>query len=117
MFDRCLQNFERDVIRIAIDAKRTLNVKHKRPNITKAEQCVIMRMRELDVGYNIADKNYGTVVYSKDLFKEQCLMHLEDEKRTYWKITDRSKEDILEDVLLEILRIILPFQRQARDGK
>lgn len=114
MFDRCLRNFERDVIRIATDAKRTLNVKHKRPNITKAEQCVIMRMRELDVGYNIADKNYGTVVYSKDLFKEQCLMHLEDEKGTYWKITDRSKEDILEDVLLELRRIILPFKRQGK---
>ena len=86
MFDRCLRNFERDVIRIATDAKRTLSVKHKRPNITKAEQCVIMRMGELDVGYNISDKNYGAVVYLKDLFREQCLMHLEDEKR-----------DILED--------------------
>ena len=73
---------ERDVIRTATDAKRTLNVKHKRPNITKAEQCVITRMREFHVGYNIADKNYGAVVYSKDLFKEQCLMHLEDEKGT-----------------------------------
>ena len=71
-------------------------------------------MRELDVGYNIADKNYGTVVYSKDLFKEQCLLHLEDEKGTYWKITDRSKEDILEDVLLELRRIILTFKRQGK---
>ena len=41
-------------------------------------------------------------------------MHLEDEKGTYWKITDRSKEDILEDVLLELRRIILPFKRQGK---
>ena len=35
-------------------------------------------------------------------------------KGTYWKITDRSKEDILEDVLLELRRIILPFKRQGK---
>ena len=114
MFDCFLRNVDRDVIGIATDVMRTLKVKHKRPNITKAEQCVIMRIGELDVGYNISDKNYGAVIYSKDLFKEQCLIHLEDEKETYWKITDRSKEDILEDVLLELRRIILTFKRQGK---
>jgi hypothetical protein len=41
----------------------------------------------IDVGYNIADKNYGAVVYSKNLFKEQCLLHLEVGKGTYIKST------------------------------
>ena len=36
----------------------------------------------MEVGYIIADKNYGAVVYSKELFKEQCLLHLEDGKGT-----------------------------------
>jgi hypothetical protein len=30
----------------------------------------IRKWQELDVGYNIADKNYDYVVYSKQLFKE-----------------------------------------------
>ena len=65
-------------------------------------------MRELDVGYNIADKNYGPVVYSQKLCKEQCLLHLEDGKGTYWKITDRTKEDILEEVLLQLRCSLMP---------
>ncbi len=43
-------------------------------------------MQEMDVGYNTAGKNYGAVVYSKNLFKEQCLLHLKDGKGTYCKI-------------------------------
>ena len=42
-------------LEFATGAKRTLNIKHKWPNITKAGQCVIMLMEELDVGYNISD--------------------------------------------------------------
>ena len=70
-------------------------------------------MLEFDVGYNTADKNYGPVVYFKELFKEQCLLHLEDEKGTYWKITDRTKEDLLKEVLLQLRCTILPFKRQG----
>ena len=77
-FDRCIRNLERDILSTTTIAKKTLNIIHKWPNITKAEQHAIEKMRELDVGYNIADKNYGRVVYSKKLFKEQCLLHLED---------------------------------------
>ena len=51
-------------------------------------------MREFDVGYNTADKNYGAVVFSKELSKEQCLLHLEDSKGTYCRITNQKKEDI-----------------------
>ncbi len=112
-FERCTRDMEKDIIAAAACARKTLNAKYRWPNITKAEQNVIARMREIDVGYNIADKNYGAVVYSKDLFKEQCLLHLEDGKGTYWKISDRTKEDILEDILLQLRGIILPFKRQG----
>ena len=67
-----------------------------------------MQMRELDVGYNTADKNLGAVVYSKDLFKEQCLLHLEDSKGTYRKIEDQTKEDIL-----KLRLVLLPFKKHG----
>ena len=81
-FERCTRDMEKDIVAAAACARKTLNAKYRWPNITKAEQNVIARMREIDVGYNIADKNYGAVVYSKDLFKEQYLLHLEDGKGT-----------------------------------
>ncbi len=46
----------------------------------------------MNVGYNIADENYGAVVYSKKLFKEQCLLHLEDGKgRTARQLTRQGR--------------------------
>ena len=74
-------------------------------------------MREIDVGYNIADKNYGAVVYSKELFKEQCLLHLEDGKGTYYKIADQTREDILEEILSRLRTILIPFKRQGEGWK
>jgi hypothetical protein len=68
----------------------------------------------MDVGYHTADKNLGSVVYSKDLFKEQCLLHLEDRKGTYCKIVDQTKEDILEDVFLKLRLILVPFKKHGQ---
>ena len=68
-------------------------------------------MRKFDVRYNIADKNYGAVVYSKELSKEQCLLHLEDGKRTYCRITDQTKEDILNEILSKLCMILIPFKK------
>jgi hypothetical protein len=56
---------ERDIVASATNAKKALTARHRWPNVTKAEQSVITRMQEMDVGYNIADKNYGAVAYSK----------------------------------------------------
>ena len=116
-FDRHLRNLERDIVAAATSAKMTLTARHRWPNITKAEQSVIKRMGEIDVGYNIADKNYGAVVYSKDLFKEQCLMHLEDGKGTYYKIVDQTKEDILDEILSKLRSILIPFKAQGEGWK
>ena len=109
-FDRCLSSLEKDILHASKTAKKTLRVKHRWPNITKEEQEVILRMRNMDVGYNLADKNYGAVVYSKEIFRKQCQLHLEDDKGTYWKIVDKSKEDVLDEVFLQLQKILLPFR-------
>jgi len=70
-FDRCIRNFESDVLSTTTLAKKTLSIKYRWPNITEAEQNALEKMLEFDVGYNTADKNYGPVVYFKELFKEQ----------------------------------------------
>ena len=109
-FDRCLSSLEKDILHASKTAKKTLRVKHRWPNITKEEQEVILRMRNMDVGYNLADKNYGAVVYSKEIFRKQCQLHLEDDKGTYWKIVDKSKEAVLDEVFLQLQKILLPFR-------
>jgi hypothetical protein len=74
-------------------------------------------MRELDVGYDNADKNYGAVVSSKELFKEQCLLHLEDGKGTYCLIADKTRRDILEEILSRLKSILIPFKKQGEGWK
>jgi hypothetical protein len=104
---------ERDIVASATNAKKALTARHRWPNVTKAEQSVITRMQEMDVGYNIADKNYGAVAYSKKLFTEQCLLHLEDGKGTYCKTVDQTREDILEEVLSRLRTILIPFKKEG----
>lgn len=113
LFDRCIRSIEKDVIQAATSAKRSLSNKHKWPNISKAEQTVIKKLQDMDIGFNTADKNYGAVVYSKDLFEEQCLLHLEDEKCTYCKIIHQSKDALLEDILIDLRSITLPFKKHG----
>ena len=60
-----MRSMERDIVAAATSAKKSLTARHQWPNITGAEQSIIKWMREFDVGYNIADKNYGAVVYLK----------------------------------------------------
>ena len=98
-------------------AQSMVKPQHRRPNISKGEREVLVKLRELDVGYNIADKNYGAVVYSKDLFKEQCRLHLEDGKGTYYKHVGRSNEDILSDVLIRLQRLLEPFKQLGEGWK
>ena len=74
---------------------------------------MIQRMQEFDVGYDNADKNYGAVVSSKELFKEQCLLHLEDGRGTYWLIAEKTRSDILEEILSRLKSILIPFKKQG----
>jgi hypothetical protein len=114
-FDRRIYTMERDVVAAATNATKTLTARHRWPNVSKAEQSVITRMQERDVGYHTADMNYGAVVHSKNLFKEQCILHLEDGKGTYCKTVDQTKEDILEEVFSRLCMILIPFKKQGME--
>jgi hypothetical protein len=58
-----------------------------------------------NVGFNDSDKNFGPVLYSRDLYLEQCKKHLFDGKGTY-EYTEKPKNFILEDVT-RILKTLL----------
>ena len=116
-FKRCLLQLEDNITEKVKTAQSMVKPQHRRPNISKGEREVLVKLRELDVGYNIADKNYGAVVYSKDLFKEQCRLHLEDGKGTYYKHVGRSNEDILSDVLNRLQRLLEPFKQLGEGWK
>ena len=115
LFRSHLRTMERDILMAATKAKKLVTLRHLWSNISKAEQTVITQMQDLDVGVNFADKNLGVVVYDRDLYREQCLLHLEDDKGTYDKIVDRSKEDILEHVSSELATILFNLKRQSRN--
>ena len=111
LFERCLKNIERDIVATATEARKLLPAKFRWPNITQAERSVLLRMNESEVGYNNADKNRGPVIYSKDLYAEQCRLHLEDDKGTYGKIVNQTKEDIIEEILQKLCGILIPFKK------
>jgi hypothetical protein len=116
-FERCVGNLERVIVAVAAKARRSLTARHRWPNVTKAERYAMSQMIATDVGFNIADKNFGPVVYSKELFNEQCLLHLEDSKGTYYKVDDQSREDILEEILSQLRTILIPFKKQGEGWK
>ena len=95
-FEKCVDNLERDIVAVAAEARKSLTARHRWPNITQAERYAISRIVATDVGFNMADKNFGPVVYSRTLFNEQCRLHLEDSKGTYCRIDNQSREDILD---------------------
>ena len=113
LFELRARELERGIIAAAIEARTNLAARHRWPNLTKAERTALATIRGLDVGYNIADKNYGAVLYSKSMFKEQCILHLEDGEGTYEKIINRSAYDILEDVKLRLEALLLPFKKRG----
>ena len=61
-----------------------------------------------DVGFNNSDKGYGPVLYSRNLYVEQCIKHLYDEKGTYEPIHD-SKEKILCDVVSKLKTLLSTY--------
>ena len=57
------------------------------------------------VGFNNSDKNFGPVLYSRDLYLEQCRLHLYDGKGTYIH-TDKPKDLILQDVVQRLKNLV-----------
>ncbi len=64
----------------------------------------------------IQTKNFGSILYSRDLYLEKCQKHLFDENGTY-EYTEKSKDLILEDVkrriLEDVTRRLKPCRRTA----
>ena len=66
-------------------------------NLSREELSLFHNVQDHNVGFNNSDKNYGAVLYSRDLYLEQCLLHLYDDKGTY-EHTEKPKDLILGDV-------------------
>jgi hypothetical protein len=116
-FEKCVGNLERDIVAVAAEARNSLTAQHRWPNITQAERFAVSQMIAIDVEFSMADKNFGPVVYSRELFNEQCRLHLEDSKGTYYKIDNQSREDILEEILSKLRMILIPFKWQGEGWK
>jgi hypothetical protein len=115
--DRCISSIEYDIISTASTVRTCLAARLKRPNLNSAESAALKSVQSLDVGYNISDKNYGPTVYSRELAREQCRLHLEDqEKGTYRKIVDETKEEILEGILLKLRSVLCRFKGIGNTG-
>ncbi len=90
----------------ASSAKRRLRIKL---NLLSSERIMICTVLHKNVGFNDSDKQFGPVLYSRDLYLEQCQKHLFDGKGTC-EYTERPKDLILEDItsrletLLHLLR-------------
>jgi hypothetical protein len=97
--------------------RNNLPARLKRLNLNRAEYAALKSVLSLEVGYNNADKNYGPTIYSRELAKEQCRLHLDDqEKRTYSRIADETKEDILNGVLLKLRSLLCHFKGLGNTG-
>ncbi len=58
-----------------------------------------------NVGFNDSDENFGPVLYSRDLYLEQCKKHLFNEKGTY-QYTEKPKDLIREDVTSRLKNLL-----------
>ena len=76
-------------------AKRGIRVKS---NLTQRERAFLRNAQDRQVGFNNSDKNYGPVLYSRDLYLEQCSLLRYDDKGTYMH-TAKPKDLILQDVV------------------
>lgn len=90
-----IASFKRDTTKESVTiAKRRLHVKM---NLSRDERSLFRNVQGRNVGYNNSDKNYGPVLYSRDLYLKQCLLHLYDDKGTY-EYTEKPADLILADV-------------------
>ena len=53
---------------------------------------MIQTLLGYSVGYNISDKMLGPVLYSRNLYLDQCKLHLEDREETYERTSELKKQ-------------------------
>ena len=116
-FDRCISRIETDIVAAAAGARKILPRRLRWPNLSRAERDIMLRIKGQDVSYSMADKNYGPVISSRELVREQCLLNLEDAKDTYSRIVDQSRQDIIDDILGRLLSILRPFKLRGEAWK
>ena len=83
-------------------ARRRLRIK---PNLLLSERIMIRTVLNRNVGFNNSDKNFGPILYSRDLYLEQCQKHLFDGKGTY-EYTENPKDLILLDVTRRLKNLL-----------
>ncbi len=93
--EQFIASFKQDTMLTTTNiAGRRLRIK---PNLRSSERRIIRTVLNQNFGLNYSDKNFGPVLYSRDLYLKQCQKHLFDGKGTY-EYTDKPKDLILEDV-------------------
>ena len=98
-----IKNFKKDTMyKTATLSRQDLRIK---PNLLLKERLIIRTVLNKNVGFNNSDKNFGPVLYSRDLYLEQCKMHLLDDKGTY-QFTDKPKDLILKDVTHRLKNLV-----------
>ena len=101
--EQFITSFKRDTMNTTAQiAKKGLRIK---PNLRFDERCMIRTVLNKNVGFNDSDKNFGPVLYSRDLYLEQCKKHLFDEKNTY-EHTEKPKDFILNDVVRRLKNLL-----------
>ena len=98
-----IESFKKETTKKAVEiAKRGIRVKS---NLSRHERLLFRNIQERNVGYNISDKNYGPVLYSRDLYLEQCRKLLLDDKGTY-EYTDQPKDLILSSLVRRLKSLV-----------
>lgn len=98
-----IASFKKDTIDKSVEiSKRRFRVKS---NLSRAERAMFRNIQDRKVGYNISDKNYGPVLYSEDLYLEQCKKLLFDEKGTY-EHTEQPKDMILTSLVRRLKNLV-----------
>jgi hypothetical protein len=98
-----ITSFKQDTVnKSATIAKRRFRIK---PNLLPKERYMIRTVLNRNVGFNDSDKNFGPVLYSRDLYLQQCQMHLFDRKGTY-EYTQKPKDLILNDVARRLKNLL-----------
>jgi hypothetical protein len=89
--------------------------KHHFNNLSPQERSVLKDLRKLEVGFYIADKNLGPVIYSGDKFYEQCGLHLLSQQGHYIRLNS-SPEVELDRITVEFNALWDQFDRRHPGG-
>ena len=98
-----IESFKKETMDKTVEiAKRQIRF---RPNLSRDERKLFRNIQDRNVGYNISDKNYGPVLYSRDLYLEQCKKLLIDGIGTY-EHTEQPKDLILNSLVRRLKNLV-----------